>query len=169
MPSLPIHWFALLLPLQAMACWEEAGDRYGVSPHLLHAIAQVESRLDPRARNDSHFAKTGSYDIGLMQINSSNLAALARYGIDERALLNPCISIHVGAWLLADSFRRHGPVWDAVGAYNASCSRLKGDACTRARARYAWRVHRHLQASALDGPFRPTSAIAATTAVRDQP
>lgn len=71
--SQALAWFLLVLsPASAISCWDQAGQRYGISPHLLHAIAGVESGLDPRALNLSHRARTGTYDIGLMQINSSH-------------------------------------------------------------------------------------------------
>jgi soluble lytic murein transglycosylase-like protein len=146
----------LSLPTHAMACWDEAAQRYGISRQLLYAIARVESGLNPQARNLTHQQRTGSYDIGLMQINSSNLPALARYGITERDLYAPCTSIHVGAWLLAQTFARHGLNWDGVGAYNAACTQLKGAACQNARRRYAWKVYRELPASAIQSA-QPTA------------
>lgn len=131
-------------PCFAYNCWDSAAQRYGVSADLLYAIARVESHLNPQALNRSHFARTGSYDIGLMQINSANLRLLAQYGIRERDLFDACTNIHVGAWLLAQNFKRLGTNWNSVGAYNAACTQLKEAACRNARTRYAWQVYRQL-------------------------
>jgi soluble lytic murein transglycosylase-like protein len=124
------------------ACWDEAAKIYGVDPWLLYGIAKVESSLDPHALNLSHLQRTGSYDIGLMQINSRNLPSLAVAGIAPEHLWDACTSIHVGARILREKIDRHGDNWEAVGAYNASCTRLKGAACSKARMDYAWKVYR---------------------------
>ena len=136
--------FLSLLPSLGRACWSQAAQRYGVPAELLYAIARTESNLNPYAVNRTHIQRTGSYDIGLMQINSSHLGTLARLGIQESDLHEPCTNLHVGAWLLAQNFSRLGTTWNAVGAYNAACSQLKGDACLQARSRYAWLVYRRL-------------------------
>ena len=128
-------------------CFDDAAQRYGVDAALLKAVARAESNLRPDAINSTHVQQTRTRDIGLMQINTSWLPQLARHGITEQHLFQPCTNVAVGAWILAGELARHGDTWEAVGAYNASCSVLKGAACTQARQRYAWRVYRRLDRS----------------------
>ena len=124
-------------PVRAQSnCWIQAGARYKVDPWLLYAIAQQESSLNTRAIGRN---RDGSRDVGLMQINTTHLPLLARYGIHEEHLYDPCTSIHVAAWLLANNFRRLGYNWDAVGAYNAA-SRHK-------RQLYAEKIFKRLDAA----------------------
>jgi soluble lytic murein transglycosylase-like protein len=124
------------------ACWEQAAQKYGVNPHLLHAIARTESSLNPKAVNRSN--ANGSYDVGLMQINSSWLPTLKRFGISEKDLYQPCVSIDVAAWILAHNIRRYGNTWAAVGAYNTPHPE-RG-------LQYAHRVYRNLPALLRAGP-----------------
>lgn len=128
-------------------CFDAAGERYGVSPALLRAIAQVESGLNPAAINDSHEASTGSVDLGLMQINSAHLPRLSAWAISrEKLLADACLNVMVGAWLLVQHMGRNGHDWNGIGSYNAGCTRLKGQACTDARNSYAWKVFKALKA-----------------------
>lgn len=98
------------------ACFEEAAARYEIPVSLLKAISRVESSGNPLAVNRN---TNGSQDVGHMQINSSWLPVLQRYGITEQSLLNPCINTYVGAWILAGNISQLGYNWNAVGAYNA--------------------------------------------------
>ncbi|MDQ3232865.1 MAG: lytic transglycosylase domain-containing protein [Pseudobdellovibrionaceae bacterium] len=133
-------------------CWEEAGKRYNVNPWLLYSIAQQESSLKPNARNAN---SNGTYDLGLMQINSIWFKELKeKYGISEKQLLDPCVSIHIGAWILAQNIARHGSTWEAVGAYNAGSSKRT----KRIRYEYAKAIQNRFHANAaLSGGLRKSS------------
>ncbi|MGE5816284.1 MAG: lytic transglycosylase domain-containing protein [Acidobacteriota bacterium] len=159
---------ALTWPGLVLACWNEAAARYQLSPDLLYAIARCESGLRPTVVNRSHRARTGTYDIGLMQVNSSHLGRLGTFGITEQELLEACTNIQVGAWILADQIRRHGFSWEAVGAYNAACTELKGGDCVAARSKYAWCVYRQLPATSAAGTEAPAPS-SLTHATRAMP
>jgi len=145
MPRCLVLSLLLLHAASASACWTQSGQQHQVAPQLLYAVAQVESGGNPRLVHHNRGPGAGTRDIGAMQINSDNLPGLRVRGISEAGLLDLCTNVDVGAGILAERIRRYGLSWEAVGAYNASCTRLKGDACRRARSAYAWRVYRQLQ------------------------
>jgi len=114
-------------------CFVDAGARYQVSPLLLRAIARQESSFRPDAVNKN---TNGTRDIGVMQINTFWMSTLGKAGITEEALFQPCLNIHVGAWVLADAISRHGMTWKAIGAYHSPTEWRQVD--------YAARIQRHL-------------------------
>jgi soluble lytic murein transglycosylase-like protein len=132
------HIFAVAFVLIAAQCvsafcFEEAGQRYGVSPQLLWAIAKTESNFNATAVN---YNNNGSFDYGVMQINSSWYREL---GTDRWMRLgDACYNVNVGAWILSQCTQRHGHTWVAVGCYNG-ISRDK-------RVKYANRVYQALKA-----------------------
>lgn len=135
----------LALPLYAVSlfaqatCWDEAARYFNLDPHLLTAIAQVESGMNPEAINVN---TNGSYDVGLMQINSIHLARLRKLGVDEVVLMrDPCVSVLVGASILAEMVSTYGYTWEAIGAYNAGTSERRHNL----RMRYAWKVWQRYQ------------------------
>lgn len=97
-------------------CLDDAARFHRVSVVLVRAIAQQESGMRANAVNTN---SDGTEDIGLMQINSSWLPKLRRYGITREALFNGCVNGYVGTWILASNIKQFGLTWKAVGAYNA--------------------------------------------------
>jgi soluble lytic murein transglycosylase-like protein len=129
-PSIPAEW---------VNCFQDAGRYYRIAPQLLSAIAEQESAFDPHA---VHRNPDGSWDLGLMQINARWLPVLRTAGISPERLYDPCTSIWLGAWILAQTVARKGYTWESVGAYNAGERQDAGS--ERRRAVYARRVDRHL-------------------------
>ena len=129
---------AVSLTAQA-TCWDEAARYFNLDPQLLNAIAQVESGMNPEAINVN---TNGSYDVGLMQINSTHLARLRKLGVDEITLMrDPCVSVLVGASILSEMVQTYGYTWEAIGAYNAGTSVSRHSL----RMRYAWKVWQRYQ------------------------
>jgi len=130
-------------------CYEEAGSRYGISPNLLYAISKGESSFNPIAIN---YNTNGSYDYGLMQINSSWEPTLRKLGIPWDSLADPCTNVMVGAWVLSQCIQDYGYTWPAVGCYN---SRTPSK-----RDRYAARIARIVRQ---ERPHKRAEQVAAIT------
>ncbi len=100
-------------------CFEEAGQTYGISPEILYNIASVESGFNPYAVNKN---KNGSYDYGLMQINSIWAKKL---GTERwKALSDPCTNVMTGAWILSQCISSYGYTWRGIGCYNSRTPEL---------------------------------------------
>ena len=105
------------------ACFDRAAERYSVEKRLLKAIAKTESNFNPKAINQNSNQST---DIGILQINSFWLPTLAKFNIHSENLLNACVNIHIGAWILSQNIvSSQGNIWRAVGAYNAKSPDLQ--------------------------------------------
>lgn len=93
----------------------EAGRYYNVDPRLLWCVAKVESNMNPTAINKN---TNGTYDIGLMQINTIHLPTLAKFGITKEKLLDPRTSASVGAWVMKGCIAKHGMTKNGITCYN---------------------------------------------------
>ena len=113
-------------------CFDEAGALYDINPTILRAIAKVESNFNPNAVNRN---RNGTYDFGVMQINSSWASTL---GLERWSTLgDPCSNIKTGAMILASCMGKYGYTWEAIGCYNSQTPDK--------RNRYAQMVYRQLQ------------------------
>ena len=93
-------------PAAYRGLFEQAGQRYGVSPDLLAAVAQTESGFNPRA-----VSSAGAR--GLMQLMPATARGL---GVDPS---NPAQAVDGAARLLSQNQRSFGSTSLALAAYNA--------------------------------------------------
>ena len=73
----------------ARDCIDQAAAYHHVNAVVLRAMAWHESRMKSWAIGKN---TNGSYDIGLMQINSVHLRELSKYGIGPQHLTDACVS-----------------------------------------------------------------------------
>jgi len=93
-------------PAEYRGLFEQAGQRYGVSPDLLAAVAKTESGFNPRA-------VSGAGARGLMQLMPATARGL---GVDPA---NPAEAVDGAARLISQHLRSFGSTSLALAAYNA--------------------------------------------------
>ena len=114
--------------------FKEAGNRYGVDPKLLLAIAKTESSLNCVAIGRN---KNKSLDVGVMQINSWWFKRLKKYSKNLNALYDPRFNIHVGAWIFKRCTNKFGVSWRAIDCYN------KGESKAHHNSAYCRKVNKN--------------------------
>jgi len=81
--------------------------------------------------------KNGTYDLGPMQVNTSWLPELKKYGISRQDVqYNACINIQVGAWILAKSITEETNLLTGIGNYNSHTFTLNKSYYTRVKINF---------------------------------
>ncbi len=99
--------------------FEIVGKHFKIDPKILYAIAKHESNLNPYALN---YNKNGTYDVGLMQINTIHLDTLNNLGYKDKDLWNPKVNIYMGALVLSKCFKKYGVTINGITCYNGRIS-----------------------------------------------
>lgn len=97
-------------------CILGAARYYGARPYVIRAVIRTEGgRTGHISRNTN-----GTYDMGVMQINSIHLPELAPYGITAKDLIwNTCLNIYIGTWFLRSRILERGDLWKGIGDYHS--------------------------------------------------
>ena len=134
---LPLFLCLALSSLNANNAFVEAGKAFKLDPRILWAIAYKESRFSPHIISKPN--KNGTYDIGIMQINSSHLVWLNKeFGISEKDLKeNPRINIYIGALILRKCFDKHGA---PLNTFNTATTKTNERAYINAISCYNGRI-----------------------------
>jgi soluble lytic murein transglycosylase-like protein len=97
-----------------------ASRKYSINPKILWAIMKVESEY----KKTIHINSNGSFDVGVMQINSLWIKSLANKGFKAN-LLNDSNNINIACYILKENMNKGYSLWQAVGLYHSSNKRLQ--------------------------------------------
>ena len=98
-----------------LACINEAAITYQVPATVIISVIKTENGKNGEVSKNPN----GTYDLGVMQINSSWIPALSKKGISEESVKSdPCMNVKVGTWILAQGMAI-GEGWEGVGNYHS--------------------------------------------------
>lgn len=107
---------AILINDVPVVCINQAAEAFHVPAQLILSVMKQEN-----GRNgDAIHNKNGSIDYGIMQINSSWLPTLSKYGYSKYDLqFDPCKNVTAGTWILAKSLAEGKSLWSGIGNYHS--------------------------------------------------
>jgi soluble lytic murein transglycosylase-like protein len=157
---------ALTASLSYPSCIDAVERHYGLPGGIVSSIIRAESGGNALAVNRSN--RNGTADYGLMQVNSSHLPWLSRYGIDETRLLHdPCANVAVGSYIFHKAYTENGGrIVPALATYNTGSPNSRVGHAYAARVLGASPVRE--QAAALPAPNPRTASILVASAQEDK-
>ena len=97
-------------------CINRAAVIYHVPATVILSVIKQENGRNGQAVPN----KNGTYDYGVMQINSIWLKKLAAYGYTKDDLqFNACKNVEAGSWILAKNLASGKSAWSGVGDYHS--------------------------------------------------
>ena len=102
-----------------LTCINDAAIQHHVPAAMILSVIKIENgRNGLRVKNTN-----GTYDLGVMQINSSWVPKLQNKGITETQItFDPCVNVFVGTWILAQGIA-NAEGWKGVGNYHSYTSK----------------------------------------------
>jgi soluble lytic murein transglycosylase-like protein len=99
-----------------LECINHAAQVFNVPATLIISIMEIENGWNGAAIKN----KNGTFDLGVMQVNTSWLSTLKPYGITHAHLqYDACINVHTATWILAKGMAK-GDGWKGVGNYHSA-------------------------------------------------
>lgn len=97
-------------------CINRAAIIYKIPATLILSVLKQEGGKN----GDAIKNKNGTFDYGVMQINSTWLPKIAAYGYTKDDMqYNTCKNISVGTWILSQSIANGKNLWAGVGDYHS--------------------------------------------------
>lgn len=105
-------------------CVSHAARHFDINPLVVMSILKVEGgKVGTLSKN-----KNGTYDMGLMQINTIHLPEIKkkypRVGWKELTY-NPCVNIGVATAILNDRMKGSKDYWNGVGNYHSKTPKYR--------------------------------------------
>lgn len=97
-------------------CINQAAVTYHVPATVILSVMKKEAGKN----GDANKNKNGTFDYGVMQINSIWLPKIAAYGYKKNDLqYNACKNVAVGAWIISQNMAEGKTVWASIANYHS--------------------------------------------------
>ena len=107
---------------QTVVCAMEASHEYSVPLNAVLAVAEQEGGKPGMAKRN----RNGSYDYGVMQINSTHLEEFGKYGITRAHLMHDgCYPVQLATWMIQQHLNScNAEFWTCVARYHSKTPSL---------------------------------------------